>query len=92
MVEIMTREASSCDLKELVGKFIPESIGTSTAARGYGQHLHVRMVELPAYVLSLASSGHCDSQAVFLQRSTAGWLLLDDCCSACWHLLPVGLR
>ena len=27
MVEIMTREASSCDLKELVGKFIPESIG-----------------------------------------------------------------
>ncbi len=28
MVEIMTREASSCDLKELVGKFIPEAIGT----------------------------------------------------------------
>lgn len=28
MVEIMTREAASCDLKELVGKFIPESIGT----------------------------------------------------------------
>ena len=27
MVEIMQREASSCDLKELVGKFIPESIG-----------------------------------------------------------------
>jgi len=27
MVEIMTREASSCDLKELVSKFIPESIG-----------------------------------------------------------------
>ena len=27
MVEIMTREAASCDLKELVGKFIPESIG-----------------------------------------------------------------
>jgi small subunit ribosomal protein S3Ae len=27
MVEIMVREASSCDLKELVGKFIPESIG-----------------------------------------------------------------
>ena len=25
MVEIMTREASSCDLKELVGKFIPEA-------------------------------------------------------------------
>lgn len=27
MVEIMQREASACDLKELVGKFIPESIG-----------------------------------------------------------------
>ena len=27
MVEIMTREASACDLKELVGKFIPEVIG-----------------------------------------------------------------
>ena len=30
MVEIMTREASSCDLKELVGKFIPEAIGEPT--------------------------------------------------------------
>ena len=30
MVEIMTREASSCDLKELVGKFIPEAIGELT--------------------------------------------------------------
>lgn len=27
MVEIMTREAASCDLKDLVVKFIPESIG-----------------------------------------------------------------
>jgi ribosomal protein S3AE len=27
MVEIMTREAQACDLKELVGKFIPEAIG-----------------------------------------------------------------
>lgn len=27
MVEIMAREASSCDLKELVAKFIPEAIG-----------------------------------------------------------------
>lgn len=33
MTEIMTREASSCDLKELVGKFIPESIGTLPADR-----------------------------------------------------------
>lgn len=27
MVEVITREASSCDLKQLVDKFIPESIG-----------------------------------------------------------------
>jgi small subunit ribosomal protein S3Ae len=27
MVEIMTREATNCDLKALVGKFIPEAIG-----------------------------------------------------------------
>ncbi len=27
MAEIMTREASSCDLKDLVAKFIPEAIG-----------------------------------------------------------------
>jgi len=27
MFEIMTREATSCDLKELVQKFIPEAIG-----------------------------------------------------------------
>jgi len=27
MVEIITREATTCDLKDLVGKFIPESIG-----------------------------------------------------------------
>ena len=31
MVEIMTREASSCDLKELVGKFIPEAIGAPSS-------------------------------------------------------------
>jgi len=36
MFEIMTREASSCDLKELVQKFIPEAIGREIekAARG----------------------------------------------------------
>ncbi len=27
MMEIMTREASACDLKDLVAKFIPEAIG-----------------------------------------------------------------
>ena len=37
MVEIMQREASSCDLKELVGKFIPESIGQPSCITA-GQH------------------------------------------------------
>ena len=27
MVELMTREAAACDLRDLVGKFIPEVIG-----------------------------------------------------------------
>ena len=27
MIEIMAREASACDLKDLVAKFIPEAIG-----------------------------------------------------------------
>ena len=31
MVEIMSREANNCDLKELVSKFIPEAIGTSSS-------------------------------------------------------------
>ena len=31
MVELMTREAAACDLKELVGKFIPEAIGAMRA-------------------------------------------------------------
>ncbi len=35
MVEIMTREASSCDLKELVSKFIPEAIGMSACPESW---------------------------------------------------------
>ena len=45
MVEIMTREASSCDLKELVGKFIPESIGALCCPI---QSLPVHMANWPA--------------------------------------------
>lgn len=37
MVEIMQREASACDLKELVGKFIPESIGEPPMYLGVGR-------------------------------------------------------
>ena len=50
MVEIMMREASSCDLKELVGKFIPEAIGETSCpslqhAISCCRVLHVRVRE-----------------------------------------------
>ncbi|DBA68226.1 hypothetical protein WJX79_000478 [Trebouxia sp. C0005] len=50
MTEIMTREASSCDLKELVGKFIPESIGKDIEKQCSGiyplQSVYVRKVKI----------------------------------------------
>jgi hypothetical protein len=36
MMEIMAREASSCDLKDLVAKFIPEAIGKDIEKVGVG--------------------------------------------------------
>lgn len=45
MVEIMAREASSCDLKELVAKFIPEAIGKDIEKSCQGIYpLQVRVV------------------------------------------------
>lgn len=50
MVEIMTREATSCDLKELVGKFIPEAIGKAIEQACQGiyplQNTFVRKVKV----------------------------------------------
>jgi len=50
MVEIMQREASSCDLKELVGKFIPESIGKDIEKACQGtyplQNTYIRKVKV----------------------------------------------
>lgn len=50
MVDIMTREATSCDLKELVGKFIPEAIGKEIEKSCQGvyplQNTFVRKVKL----------------------------------------------
>jgi small subunit ribosomal protein S3Ae len=50
MVEIMAREATSCDLKELVGKFIPEAIGKEIEKSCQGiyplQNTFVRKVKL----------------------------------------------
>ncbi|KAJ3299872.1 ribosomal 40S subunit protein S1B [Borealophlyctis nickersoniae] len=50
MFEIMTREASSCDLKELVLKFVPEVIGKEIEKACQGiyplQHVYVRKVKI----------------------------------------------
>lgn len=50
MVEAMQREATSCDLKELVGKFIPESIGREIEKSCQGiyplQNVFVRKVKV----------------------------------------------
>ena len=50
MVEIMTREASSCDLKDLVAKFIPEAIGKDIEKACQGvyplQNVAVRKVKV----------------------------------------------
>ena len=40
MVEIMTREAGSCDLKDLVAKFIPEAIGKEIEKACQGAWTH----------------------------------------------------
>lgn len=60
MVEIMTREASSCDLKELVGKFIPEAIGTSFALID----MLVTSIITKMRVLPAAEVGHEESPPV----------------------------
>lgn len=50
MFEIMTREATSCDLKELVQKFVPEAIGREIekAARGIFpiQNVYIRKAKI----------------------------------------------
>ncbi|GJQ12216.1 hypothetical protein GpartN1_g4007.t1 [Galdieria partita] len=50
MMEIMTREASSCDLKELVHKFIPETIGSDIEKACSSifplQNVHIRKVKM----------------------------------------------
>jgi small subunit ribosomal protein S3Ae len=50
MFEIMTREATSCDLKELVSKFVPEVIGREIEKASQGiyplQNVYVRKVKI----------------------------------------------
>eukprot|EP00775_Hariotina_reticulata_P002662 gene2662-2962_t len=67
MVEIMSREASSCDLKELVAKFIPEAIGKDIEKACQGiyplQNVAVRKVKVlkaPKFDLSKLMEVHGD--------------------------------
>jgi small subunit ribosomal protein S3Ae len=50
MVEIMVNQAASCDLKELVQKFIPEVIGKEIEKQTAGifplQNVYVRKVKI----------------------------------------------
>lgn len=70
MVEIMTREATSCDLKELVGKFIPEAIGKEIEKACQGtyplQNTFIRKVKLlraPKFDVSKLMEVHGDYTA-----------------------------
>ncbi|KAH7624891.1 putative 40S ribosomal protein S3a [Nannochloris sp. 'desiccata'] len=70
MVEIMTREATSCDLKELVGKFIPEAIGKEIEKSCQGiyplQNTFVRKVKLlraPKFDINKLMEVHGDYSA-----------------------------
>ena len=67
MREVMTREASSCDLKELVAKFIPEAIGKDIEKAAQGvyplQNVAVRKVKVlkaPKFDLTKLMEVHGD--------------------------------
>merc|ERR1711870_76398 len=69
MVELMTREAAACDLKELVGKFIPEVIGKEIEKACQGiyplQNTHIRkvkMLKMPKFDLTKLLEIHGDSK------------------------------
>ena len=68
MREIMTREATTCDLKELVNKFIPEVIGKEIEKACHGvyplQNVHIRKVKMlkkPKFDLTKLLEIHGDS-------------------------------
>ena len=68
MVEIITRECTTCDLKELVLKFIPEVIGKEIEKACHGvyplQNVHIRKVKTlkkPKFDLTKLLDIHGDS-------------------------------
>ncbi|EOD18965.1 hypothetical protein EMIHUDRAFT_118270 [Emiliania huxleyi CCMP1516] len=68
MREIMSRESTSCELKELVNKFIPEVIGKEIEKACQGiypmQNVHIRKVKMlkkPKFDLTKLLEAHGDS-------------------------------
>jgi len=68
MREIMTREATSCELQELVNKFIPEVIGKEIEKACHGtyplQNVHIRKVKMlkkPKFDLTKLLDVHGDN-------------------------------
>ena len=68
MREIMTREATTCDLKELVNKFIPEVIGKEIEKACHGvyplQNVFIRKVKMlkkPKFDVTKLLDMHGDS-------------------------------
>ena len=68
MREIMQREASSCELQELVNKFIPEVIGKEIEKACHGvyplQNVHIRKVKMlkkPKFDLTKLLEVHQDT-------------------------------
>jgi len=69
MRDIITREATTCDLKELVNKFIPEVIGKEIEKACHGvyplQNVHIRKVKMlkkPKFDITKLLEAHGDSK------------------------------
>ncbi len=97
MFEIMTREASTCDLKELVQKFVPEAIGREIekASRSIYplQNVFIRKAKIlkaPKFDLSKLMELHGESTDVsFLLFNH---VLLSTSLAGDWHSRSQGLQ
>lgn len=90
MFEIMTREATSCDLKELVQKFVPEAIGREIekASRSIYplQNVYVRKAKIlkaPKFDVSKLLELHGDSTDVRLHSTLIIGIILTLGSSLC---------